>query len=676
MIRSAKALLLTAALGCVLGAQTAPSAAPATNPPDGNKASAYYNFAMGRLYAELAGAEGNREYVDKAIQHYRAALKLEPQASIIFEELTDLYVSTGKLSDAITQAEDLLKESPDNLDARRMLGRIYMRMIDNGGRIDEGSLRKAVDQYQQITSKDPKDVDSWVVLGKLYSVSGKSPEAEKAYTAALQANPDNEDALTGLAKLYIDLGDTKRAIEKLKTATDKNPNEHSLIALASAYEDQKDYKHAAETLKRAMELAPENDRLARGLAQDLLFSGQLDEALKLYQHLAADQPRDPQLALSIAEIYRSKRDYAKARESLDKAKKLAPESLPVRYEEISLLQAEGKSEQAITALKALLDDTARKSYSESQSRDRAGMFEQLGVFYRTAGQYPQAVEAFRQMSGLDKSTAPRAAGQIIDTYRAAKDFDSAMREADAALKKFPGERVVVIEHADVLADQGQIDQAAAEVRALLNGDRDRETLMALAQIYERGKRFAELAKTLDDAEKLANSNDDKENVYFARGAMYERMKKYDAAEAEFRRVLELNPDSAGALNYLGYMFADRNIRLDEAYQLIKKALELDPENGAYLDSMGWVYFRQGKLNEAEGLTVRALDRIGGQDPTVHDHLGDIYAKLGKTREAVAQWQASLKGFQTSAQADVDPDEVASVTKKLDDARVRLANERK
>ena len=85
MIRSAKALLLTAALGCVLGAQTAPSAAPATNPPDGNKASAYYNFAMGRLYAELAGAEGNREYVDKAIQHYRAALKLEPQASIIFE---------------------------------------------------------------------------------------------------------------------------------------------------------------------------------------------------------------------------------------------------------------------------------------------------------------------------------------------------------------------------------------------------------------------------------------------------------------------------------------------------------------------------------------------------------------------------------------------------------------
>ncbi len=675
MIGSAKALLLAVTVVCVSFAQTP---AQNTTPADNNKAGAYYNFAMGRLYAELAGSEGNREYIDKAIQHYKEALKLNPEAGIIFEELTDLYVQTGKLGEAVTEAEDMLKQNPSNLDARRTLGRIYMRALGNSpeSKIDEATLRKAIDQYQQITGKDPKDAESWVILAQLYRTAGKSPEAEKAYNAALQAEPESEDALTGLAMLYASLGDTKRAVEKLKTVTDKTPNERTLVFLAKAYEELKDWKNAADALKRAMALSPDNDRLARSLAQDLLFADQLDEALEIYQRLAEEEPRDAQLPLSMAEIYRGKHDYAKARESLDKARKLDPESLPVRYEEITLLQAEGKTPQAITALKALLDDTAKKSYSAAEGRDRAGMFEQLGAFYRGAAQYPQAVEAFRQMAVLDKTAGPRMAGQIVDTYRTAKDYDNAMREADAALKKYPGERVVVIEHADVLADQGKIDEAAAEVRRLLNGEHDRETHLALAQIYEKGKRFPEMGKSLDAAEKLAASNEEKENVYFMRGAMYERMKKYEAAEAEFRKVLELNPESAGTLNYLGYMLADRGVRLEEASKLVTKALDLDPDNGAYLDSLGWVYYRQGKYTEAEGLTVRALDRIGGQDPTVHDHLGDIYARLGKTREAIAQWQASLKGFQTGAQTDMDPEEVAKVAKKLDDARVRLANERK
>ena len=104
-------------------------------------------------------------------------------------------------------------------------------------------------------------------------------------------------------------------------------------------------------------------------------------------------------------------------------------------------------------------------------------------------------------------------------------------------------------------------------------------------------------------------------------------------------------------------------------------LDLDPQNGAYLDSLGWVYYRQGKLNEAEGLLLQAIDHIG-QDATVHDHLGDVYFKLGKTKDAITQWQASLKVFQAGAQSDSDPEEMASVGKKLESARVRLAQETK
>lgn len=638
---------------------------------------------MGRLYTELAAAEGNKnDYIAKAIRHYQEALRLDPSASIVFEELTDLYIQTGRLQDAVRQAEDMLKQDPDNLDARRMLGRIYTRALgDNqSGRIDESNLKKAIDQYQKITQKDPKDADSWVMLGRLYRVANNSPEAEKAFNKALEADPENEDGLTQLAGLYADLGDSKRAIEKLESATKKTPNERTLAALADQYEQMHDYKNAAEALKKAMELAPDNDRIARGLAQDLMYSDQLDEALELYGKLAADDPKDPQLPLNMSQIYREKHELAKARAALDKAKSLAGDSLEIRYQEIKQLEAEDKNAEALTGLKSLIDETARKNYSDAELRRREALLEEYGIVSVRAEKYAQAVETFRQMGTMadgakDTETAERAAAHVIDTYRQSKDYDSAIHEADAALKKYPKERMIIFERATVLADQGKIDAAAADIKSLLgNGDKDKEIYMELAQLYERGKRYPEMGKALDDAEKLNPSDEDKQNIYFMRGAMYERQKKYDASEAEFRKVLDLNPDHASALNYLGYMLADRNVRLDEAYKFVKKALDSAPDNGAYLDSMGWVCYRQGKLTEAESLLQRAIEKEG-QDATVHDHLGDVYAKLGKTKEAIAQWQASIKAYQAGgSQSDADPDEMAKVNHKLDEARVRLAQE--
>ena len=673
MIRSAKALLVVLFLGSVSFAQT-PSDSIAAS--DAAKADAYYHFAMGRLYAELAGSYTNQsEYVAKAIQHYQQALKLDPTANIVFEELTELYVQTNRLQDAMSQAEDALKQNPDNLDARRMLGRIYLRAISNprDTSIDESMLRKAIDQYQKITEKDPKDAESWVFLGRLYRASNNSVESEKAYNEALKTDPDNEDALTGLAVMYADQGDNQRAIEKLKTATDKAPNERTLAALAEAYEGVRDFKDAVGVLKRALAVSPESGRLQLALANDLMQAGQMDEALKVYQQLADDDPQDADLRLRLAEIYRSQHDLAKAREQLDQAKQIGPNDMGVGYEEVNLLEAEGKSDAAIAKLKGMLDDGARRSYSPAQSSSRATMLKRLGFLYRNSGQTAQAVDVFRQAASLDSENASEAAILIVETYQQAKDLESALREADAAVKKYPDDRGVRVSHAEVLADRGRVDDAVAEVKALAKGAPDYQIELELAQIYEKGKRWADMGKALDAAEGLAKSDDDKESVWFMRGAMYERLKKYDDAEAQFRKVIAMNPRNAGALNYLGYMLADRAVRLDEARDLIKKALDLDPQNGAYLDSMGWVCYRQGKYSDAEDLLVRAIDRLG-QDATVHDHLGDVYIKLGKTKEAIAQWQASVKEFESGPASENDPDELSKVTKKLESARVRLAKE--
>lgn len=675
MTRSAKVFLLASALAIVSLAQ---NSKPADASPASEKADAYYNFAMGHLYAELAGAYGNRgDYLTKAIEFYRAALKKDPSAGFLAEELTDLYIQAGRLKDAVLEAEELLKQNPGNIEARRILGRIYTRMIGDvqQGKVNEEMLRKAIAQYSEITTRAPKDLDAWLALGRLQKASNNSVDSEKAYNAALAIDPTSEDALTGLAIVYSDTGDTAKAIEKLKQLTDRNPNPRTLIALATSYEQLRDYRSAAMVYRRALELQPDNTRVKRALATSLLYSDSPDEALKLFTEVAAEDPRDAQAQLRLAEIHRIKRDFVKSRAALEKARQIDGSSLEVRYDEVNLLDAEGKPDEALALLKGILDETAKKSYAPAEKGNRAMLLERLGLLYRAGNRNQEAVDTFGQLAALDPENGARATVHVIDTWRMARDFKKAQQEADAAIKKYPQDRMVKMVHASVLADAGKIDEAAAEVRSMLNGERDRETWMALAQVYEKGKRWEEGAKALEEAQKLSTGKQDAATVHFMRGALYEKMKDWERAEAEFRKVLDADPDNASALNYLGYMFADRGVRLEEADKLISRALELEPGNGAYMDSLAWVYYHQGKLGEAEDLLVRALERIGN-DPTVHDHLGDVYFKRGKTREAVQQWQNSVQAYETGSQADADPAEIAKVSKKLESAKVRLARESK
>jgi tetratricopeptide (TPR) repeat protein len=675
-----RAIACFAGLVCAAYSQTPAGTAAAGGDAAKSRAGVYYNFAMGRLYSGMAESESSREDLNKAIGYYEAALRLDSSSQLIFDELTDLFVQAGRLGDATKLGEEILKQHPENLNARRMLGHIYMRGIGDTerGRVNETAIKQAVEQFEKVTAAAPKDADSWVTLGRLYRVLTKSPEAEKAYTSALAADPDNEDALSGLALLYLDLGDSKRAIEKLKAVTKKNSSQRAWLTLAQAYEQVQSWKEAAESVRQAMAASQDaTGRLSQELAQDLMLGEQWDEALTVYTKIAADNPRDYSALVRMAEIHRQKREYTQAEEQLAKARAIDADSLDVRYEEVNLLDAQGKTSEAIDILKGVLTATSKRNYTAAESLDRARLEERLGILCRTAGRYPAAIEAFRQTAALHPDSAARAAVQVIETYRAAKDYDSALKEAAAAAQTYPNDRMVYTEHANVLADQGKIDAAVAAFKSHAKaGENNRDSLLAIAQLYERGKRWVDMAKALDAAEKLADDDVEvKQNIWFMRGAMLERQKKFDAAEAEFRKLLKDKPEHAGALNYLGYMLADRDVRLDEARELIQKAVDLDPDNGAYLDSLGWVYYRQGKLSEARDALVKALATMN-EDATVHEHLGDVYSKLGKTSDAISQWQAALKAYESASVPERDLEGAAKVNRKLESARVRLAKEGK
>ncbi len=638
------------------------------------KASAYYHFALGHMYEELAGSYGNRsDYVNKAIENFRLAMKEDPSTGFLVEDIAELYRASGRLREAVEEAQDALKANPDDVNARRVLARIYTQQIGDSqsNHIDESMARKAIEQYKAITDKDPKDVDSLVMMGRLDRVLDNSVDAESAFKKALAVEPDNEDATTGLASVYSDRGDAKAASALLEKLAQLNPSPRALIALAANYEQMKEYGLAADAYKKALVIDPNRMELKAALAQDQAMGGLYDDALKTYKELAAANPQDSEPYARMAQIYEEQRKLDDARKMMDKARELDPNNIEIRYYEVRLLSDEGKTPEAIKALKDILDSTAKKTYDPAQKSSRARMLEELGNLYRKNDQVPQAVETFREIGTMDPEAAARTEAQVIETYRLAKDYVKANQEADAAAKKYPDERAIHAVKAELYSDVNKPDLAIAELKKMLNGKDDREVYLQMADVYQKARNFGEMAKMLDQAEKLATEKDDKINITFLRGAMYERQKKFDLAEKEFRKVLDEDPKNASAWNYLGYMLADQNVRLGEAQEDIQQALKLDPDNYAYLDSLGWVFYRLNKLDDAEQQLSHSI-RLGPKDPTIHDHLGDVYFKQGKLKEAIAQWQSSLKEWDAGPPADVEPEEVAKVQKKLDGARVRLA----
>jgi len=142
------------------------------------------------------------------------------------------------------------------------------------------------------------------------------------------------------------------------------------------------------------------------------------------------------------------------------------------------------------------------------------------------------------------------------------------------------------------------------------------------------------------------------------GAMQERDGMLDDSESLLERAIEINPENDTALNYLGYMWADRDMNLEQSIRYIERALRIRGEVGAYLDSLGWAYYRQGRYDKAEGYLVRAA-QLEPEEAEIHDHLGDLYHAMGKGPEAIQAWEKAIA---------VGGEEVDAIREKIRSAR--------
>jgi len=660
-------------------------ASPAAGSESSNKAktpdraAAYYHFALAHMYEEQVATYGRSELANKAIEEYRAAIDADPTSAYLTSGLAELYAKTGRIRDAVVEAQDIIKKNPNNLEARRLLGRIYLRSLGDmqAGSGSENVLKLAIDQYEQIVRLQPDSTDDHLLLGRLYRLNNDLQKAEAEFKTAVKQQPDSEEAVTTLAYLYNELGDTARATQVLSSVPNGEKSAKLYAALGYTYEQQKQYKEAIEAYRHAIEMDRDNLDAIRGLAQNLLNDGQADAALEQYKVIADANPEDAQTYVRIAEIYRKQGKYDLALEDLKKAESMVQDSVEVPYNIAAIYQAQGRYDEAIPIMKDLLKKSEKPDgkYSNGEKSNRAVFLERLGSIYRDQGNNQAAVQTFREIVDLGgDENIERGYQQIIDTWRDAKEWQKATDVAQEAVHKLPTSRDLKMVLAAQQADMGDADKALAEVRAMLKGDADdRQVYLNLAQMYTRLRRFPEAEQALDKAEQFSTKADDKEYVWFLRGSTFERAKCYPEAEEQFKKVLASDPDHASTLNYLGYMLADQNMKLDEALGYIKRAVDLDPSNGAYLDSLGWAYFRLGKFELAEDNLLKASQKIN-TDPTVHDHLGDLYQKTGRLKLAATNWERALTEWNRTIAVEVDPADVARVQKKLDSAKMKLARE--
>jgi tetratricopeptide (TPR) repeat protein len=316
--------------------------------------------------------------------------------------------------------------------------------------------------------------------------------------------------------------------------------------------------------------------------------------VELYQKALRYFPANPRLIERLGQIYISRNDYKGALGQFKEQERFDTDNLDLRVK-IGLLEfEEGDLSQAMEEFNFVLaaepgHPTARYYLAaadlKSGARDKAR--EELEKIETSSPFYP---EARIQIAGMQEEK---------------NDTAGAILTVQTALEKMPGEIGL---H------------------------------RALAHLFFRDKRYSEAKETVELG--LKQKPEDLTLLYLL-GEVYDFLGQDDLCIETMKKVLKLDPKHADALNYIGYLYAEKGNKLEEALGLLKKAMEIRPNDGFIIDSLGWVYFQQKNYRKAQELIERAFSLVG-DDPTIAEHLGDVHSALGEKEKAIRDYKKSLE----------------------------------
>ncbi len=607
-----------------------------------DRARSYFLFLQARQSETDGDTEG-------AIKLYREASTLDPTSGVILAELADLYARQNRLRDAVATAEAALKANPDTPAAHWILGTVYAAYARDEETTANAAARAAEKDYaaRAITHLEAvlnargatADPSLLIMLGRLYLRTSAPEKAIAVMSRFVEQEPDAMDGIALLADAYSRAGRQADAIKLLSQAATREPSFYP--PLAALYEQAGRWKDAANAYQKAMDEGTKTPELARRLAATLLNADRPGDAARargLMQQALKEDPKDTRAMYLLAQAQTASNDYPGAEATARQLIAADPRGAAGPYALAQVYERQHDYRRVVDTLQPVVDRLGGQDAAAS-GMDVTPLLVHLGFAYLDLEQPDRAIAVLQQAKQRAADDAVVDVG-LVQAQIAAKRYAQAADLAHAAAGKYPQDARFVRLEADALRQGGQLDRAVA----LLEQSRDAHpddvtTYTALAELLLSGERAGQAEGVLKQAR--ARFPDDL-SVLFELGATYDRQKRYDEAEQAFKQVIARDPLHAQALNYLGYMLADRGVRLQESVDYIRRALAVEPNNPAYLDSLGWAYYKMNRLDLAESnLRRAAADRPN--DSAVQDHWGDLLLRRGRAAEAVAAWRRALAG---------------------------------
>ncbi len=607
--------------GVILG--TVVAVEPVPTPPN-RQAQAYYHFVLGVLHS------GNKDF-GLSITEFEKALELDPDSIQLRIEFAHTLVRSGEVSRAISEVERAIEKDPDSVAAHYFLGQLFSNYHGGQSRLSE----KAITELNRVIELDPDHAEALYQLGNLHLRRREHRKAAPVLARLVELRPDLAEAHYQHAEALKGLGDPVGAIRALEKALKIQKENYEVIReLGRLYEQTGRADRAVEIYLSAPQLLadPELQMLTGRL---LGQQGRHGQAVDLLRKGTVQNPQDPALVLELGRALMRARKYDEATELFSRVLENNPKQMQATLELSRLEAVQGERESAIGRLQRLLADLGNpKSQEEWEFREHVQTT--LAQVHQESRQHQEAIRVFRGLLA-GRPGDPRHKAMLIYALKDGGKLDEALSLAGELLQDHPRDPDAVATRAQMLSASDRLSEGLEVVQRGLSRERDPETYYRIiSQLYMDHQNYGKAEEAIKEGLGL---KPDSEPLKFRLASVYERQEKLPDAEAEFMRILESNPDHAGVLNYLGYMWADRGIRLHEALDYIRKATEMDPYNGAYLDSLGWVYFKLDRLDEAEVNLKRAARLI--EDPTIFDHLGDLYIELGQLETALQYYERGV-----------------------------------
>ncbi|WP_457576409.1 tetratricopeptide repeat protein [Desulfomarina sp.] len=466
-----------------------------------------------------------------------------------------------------------------------------------------GETDKAIDWLEREIRQNPLAIQLKLFLANLYARQNKADRAIQLYNAVLEMEPDNEDVQFRLAFLYSYKKEYSIAEEKLRLLLKKN-DEHYFahFYLARTLKREGKIEEAGKEYEKALALNWSRE-LAFEIGQFYAEQNQYDNALRIYSSASRNDPDDERASLSRIQVLLDMGSNDKALKELKEIRK----------------RSRDKTRIDIIAAKILL---RKKDFQAAESL-------LLDLVNKTEKQEPHYLLAMIYFQNNNFSLALHHLQSIVPS---SVIFEEAVYLQTRILRKLkkPGDAINLLEKH-------------------ISSSKSRSPLFyALLSVFYQGQKKNNKALSL--LAQAVHIYPENPQLFFEYGLLLEKNGKHQQAMTTMQKVIELKPDHAEALNFIGYTWADSNMHLKEALKYIEKAAQLKPGNGYILDSLGWVHYRLGNLEKAKKEILKALE-LEPADPHIFDHLGDIYNSLKQTEMAVKTWKKAYEMFKDEKKRD-------------------------